>query len=561
MTTTDKTVTGGELLMQELEKHGARTIFGVPGESYLAALDALVDHPALSFITCRQEGGAAMMADAYARMTGEPGICFVTRGPGATNASAGVHVAFQDSTPMILLIGQVARDMISREAFQEIDYRRMFGQMAKWVDQIDDAARIPEYISRAFHTATSGRPGPVVLALPEDMLVDPCHPSKTVHYRRTETHPGAEQIAELRQSLKAAKRPLVLIGGGGWSVQAAVDVAAFAATNDLPVACSFRCQDYMNNDHPNYVGHLGIGADPGLLKKLKEADWLLVAGPRLGEMTTDGYTRLQVPVPGVHLVHAHPGAEEIGRVYQPSQGINASAGPLMAALKKMDPITGHAWSGWTKEARESYEAFCVPQPTQGDVRLDEIYGWLRDRLPADAVLCNGAGNYAGWGNRFLRHRQYRSQLAPTSGTMGYGLPAAVGAKAADPSRPVICFAGDGCFMMHGQELATAVQFGLNIVIIVINNSMYGTIRMHQEREFPTRVSGTALKNPDFAAYAEAFGAHGEKVTKTADFEPAFERAMAEDRPALIEVVIDPEVISPATTLAKIRETAQTRKLA
>lgn len=560
MTFSDKTVTGGELLMQELEKHGARMMFGVPGESYLAALDAMVDHPDLSFITCRQEGGAAMMADAYARMTGEPGICFVTRGPGATNASAGVHVAFQDSTPMILLIGQVARNMISREAFQEIDYRRMFGQMAKWVDQIDDAARIPEYISRAFHTATSGRPGPVVLALPEDMLVDPCHPSATRRYRRTETHPGSEQIAELRRSLKNAKRPLVLIGGGGWTAQAAADVAEFAENNDLPVACSFRCQDYMDNDHPNYVGHLGIGADPGLLKKLKETDWLFVAGPRLGEMTTDGYTRLQVPVPGIHLIHAHPGAEEIGRVYQPSQGINASAGPLMAALKDMDPIAGHPWSEWTKEARAGFETFSVPQPTQGDVRLDEIYGWLRDRLPPEAVLCNGAGNYAGWGNRFLRHRQYRTQLAPTSGTMGYGLPAAVGAKAADPSRPVVCFAGDGCFMMHGQELATAVQYGLNIVVIVINNGMYGTIRMHQEREFPARISATALKNPDFAAYAEAFGASGERVTKTAEFEPAFERAMAADRPSLIEVVIDPEVINPATTLSKIREAAQ-KKLA
>lgn len=559
MTNTEMTVTGGELLMQELEKHGARKMFGVPGESYLAALDALVDHPDLDFVICRQEGGAAMMADAHARMTGEPGICFVTRGPGATNASAGVHVAYQDSVPMILLIGQVARGMISREAFQEIDYRRMFGQMAKWVDQIDDASRIPEYISRAFHTATSGRPGPVVLALPEDMLMDQCLPVATKPYQRTETHPGADQIAELRRSLKLAHRPLIVIGGGGWTAQAAADVADFAAKNDLPVACSFRCQDYMDNDHPNYVGHLGIGADPGLLKMLKEADWVFVAGPRLGEMTTDGYTRLSVPVSGTHLIHAHPGAEEIGRVYQPTQGINASAGPLMAALKDMGPTSGHPWSDRTREARKGYEAFSIPQPTQGDVRLDEIYGWLRNRLPADAVLCNGAGNYAGWGNRFLRHRQFRTQLAPTSGTMGYGLPAAVGAKAADPSRPVICFAGDGCFMMHGQELATAVQYGLNIVVIIINNSMYGTIRMHQEREFPARVSGTALKNPDFAAYAEAFGATGERVMKTAEFEPAFERAMAADRPALIEVVIDPEVINPATTLAKIREAAQRGK--
>lgn len=559
MTKSTSTVIGGELLMRELEKHGTKKMFGVPGESYLAALDALVDHPDMEFVICRQEGGAAMMADAYARMTGEPGICFVTRGPGATNASAGVHIAFQDSVPMVLLIGQVARNMISREAFQEIDYRRMFGQMAKWVDQIDDASRIPEYISRAFHTATSGRPGPVVLALPEDMLMDACEPVDTKPYRLVETHPGADQISELRRSLKHAQRPMVIIGGGGWSARAAEDVAEFAANNDLPVACSFRCMDYMNNEHPNFVGHLGIGADPTLLKMLGETDWLFVAGPRLGEMTTDGYTRLEVPVPGMHLIHAHAGAEEIGRVYQPAQGINASAGPLMAALRDMDPIAGHPWLEWTKNARQSYEAFSTPKPTKGDLRLDEIYAWLKTRIPAEAVLCNGAGNYAGWGNRFLSHRTYRSLLAPTSGSMGYGLPAAVGAKAADPSRPVICFAGDGCFLMHAQELATAVQYGLNIVIIVINNSMYGTIRMHQEREFPARVSGTALKNPDFAAYAKAFGATGERVTKTAEFESAFERAMAADSPALIEVVIDPDVINPATTLSKIRETAQSNR--
>ena len=547
--------TGGQILVDQLRIHGADMAFGVPGESYLAVLDALHDAPEIQFLTCRQEGGAAMMADAYGKLTGRPGICLVTRGPGATNASAGVHIAFQDSTPLILLIGQVARDIVDREAFQEVDYRRMYGQLAKWVAQIDDPARVPEYLSRAFYTATAGRPGPVVLALPEDMLRESVVVPDAAPYQRVEAHPGPEDLAGLRDMLAAAERPFVILGGGGWDAAACAGIQDFAAVFDLPVGVSFRCQDYFDNSHDNYAGDIGIGINPKLAQRIRDCDLLLVVGARLGEITSSGYTLFDIPVPKQSLVHVYPGAEELGRVYQPTLAINAGMRAFAAAARELRPAVAPGWADWTRAARADYLANIEPADGPGAVQMAAIVAWLREHLPPEAILTNGAGNYTAWLHRFYQYRRYRSQLAPTSGSMGYGLPAAVAAKVVHPERPVVCFAGDGCFLMHGQELATAAHYGLNIIVLVINNGMYGTIRMHQEREYPGRLSNTDLTNPDFLLYARAFGAHGERVERTADFAPAFERAQASGKPALIELRIDPEAITPRSTLSQIREAA------
>ncbi|MBM3598673.1 MAG: thiamine pyrophosphate-binding protein [Alphaproteobacteria bacterium] len=548
--------TGGQILVDQLRIHGADLAFCVPGESYLAVLDALYDaRDEIPLIVCRHESGAANMAEAYGKLTGRPGICFVTRGPGATNASIGVHTAFQDSTPMILFIGQVGRDMIEREAFQEIDFRRMFGQMAKWVAQIDDPERIPEYVARAFQTATSGRPGPVVLALPEDMLTEAAAAVDAARYAPAQAHPGAAEMARLRELLAQAKRPLLIVGGGGWSAPATADIKHFVEANNLPIACAWRRQDSFDNHHPNYIGTVGLGMDPLIAERVKAADLLIVVGPRLGEMTTGGYTLLDVPRPRQGLVHVQPGAEELGRVYQPVLGINASPAHFAAAARTLAPVDHKAWAASVVEARQQYLVNLKHRPSPGTLDMGEVMAELRARLPADAILCNGAGNYAVWAHRFYQFREFGTQLAPTSGAMGYGVPAAVAAKIMHKKRLVICFSGDGCFLMTGQELATAVQYRANVVFLVINNGMYGTIRMHQEREYPGRVSGTDLVNPDFAAYARAFGAQGEIVERTADFAPAFARALAADRPALIELRIDPEAISPRTTLSEIREQA------
>ena len=546
---------GGQILIDQLRVHGVERVFCVPGESYLAALDALHDAPGIALTVCRQEGGAAMMADAHGKMTGEPGICFVTRGPGATNASAGVHIAYQDSTPMILFIGQVARRDRDREAFQEIDYRRMFGQMAKWVAEIDDPARIPEYIGRAFATATAGRPGPVVLALPEDVLSERAATGDLTHYRRVQAHPDPTDLWQLREMISRAKRPFVLLGGGGWTAEAKADMEAFAEANALPVGCAFRCQDYFDNTHPCYVGDVGIGPNPKLAARVRESDLLLVVGARLGEMTTGGYSLIVPPKPRQPLVHVHPGAEELGRVYQPTLGIQAVTPAFALAVSELEPIADPVWAEDTEAARADYEAWTEAQAVPGDLQLAEIMVWLRETLPEDTFICNGAGNYAGFIHRYHRFRAYRSQLAPTSGSMGYGVPAAIAAKLRHPERQVVAFAGDGCFLMTGQELATAVHHKAAIVVIVVNNGMYGTIRMHQEREYPGRVSGTGLTNPDFAALARAYGAHGEVVEKTEDFAPAFERAQAAEGPALLELRIDPEAITPLRTLAEIRSEA------
>ncbi len=548
--------TGAGHLVEALRRNGADLAFCVPGESYLAVLDALHDHgDAIRLITCRQEGGAANMAEAYGKLTGRPGICMVTRGPGATNASIGVHTAFQDSTPMILFIGQVARGDIEREAFQEIDYRRMFGQMAKWVAQIDDAARVPEFVNRAFATAMSGRPGPVVLALPEDMLVDVADAPDLAPAMRSEGAASPEAMESLSAMLAAAQRPMLMLGGGGWTREASENFRMFAERFDLPVITSFRAKDRLDNAHPNYAGDMGIGADATLVKRMQECDLLIVAGPRLGEMTTGGYARLAVPRMEPKLVHVHPGAEELNRVYQPDLAINAGVTSFSRALLGLQAPKNIVWREWRKAARTAYEAFIQPVNPPGAVNPSQIFAWLNARIGKDAIITNGAGNYAGWAHRFFLQRQFPSQIAPTSGAMGYGVPAAIAAKLVHPERPVVALAGDGCFLMNGQELATARQYNVPVVFLVFNNGMYGTIRMHQETHFPAREIATALVNPDFAALARAYGLHGSRVDRTEDFAPAFEAALASKGPALIELTIDPEAISPTTTLSAIRKKA------
>ncbi|MBX9456023.1 MAG: thiamine pyrophosphate-binding protein [Rhizobium sp.] len=548
--------TGGQLIVEALAANGVKRISCVPGESFLAVLDALHDSD-IDVMVCRQEGGAAMMADCWGRLTGEPGICFVTRGPGATNASAGLHIARQDSVPMLLFIGQVQRDAREREAFQEVEYRRAFTEFAKWVVDIDDAARIPELVTRAFAVATSGRPGPVVIALPEDMLRDMVEAPKARPYAPVLTHPGPAQIAELGRRLEQARNPLVILGGTRWTEHAVREIAAFAERWQLPVTCSFRRQMLFDHLHPNYAGDVGIGINPALADAVRHADLLLVVGARLGEMPSSGYSLLDIPYPRQTLVHIHADASELGRVYRPDLAINADSASFVAALSGLGPTAEPAWAERTRALHASYLAWSTPPSLgPGDVQMGPIMEWLEANLAVDAIMTNGAGNYATWLHRFHRFRKFATQAAPTSGSMGYGLPAAVAAKALHREREVVCFAGDGCFMMHGQEFATAVRYGLPIITLVINNGIYGTIRMHQERDYPGRVSGTGLTNPDFAAYARAFGGHGETVARTADFADAYLRARASGKPAIIEVKLDPEAITPSRTLSQIRDASK-----
>jgi acetolactate synthase I/II/III large subunit len=548
--------TGAQILVDQLRIHGVDTVFCVPGESYIAALDALREaRGEIRLLTCRQEGGAANMADAYGKLTGRPGICFVTRGPGATNASIGVHTAFQDSTPLILFMGQVARGHRGREGFQEVDVDRMFDRQSKWAAEIVDPARIPELVSRAFHAAASGRPGPVVLALPEDLLSEPCDAPDAGPYKVVQAHPGADDLDAVRELLAGAERPLMLVGGGTWSAAASRDVLAFAEANGLPTAAAFRWQDCFDNRHRLYVGEVGIAVNPALARRIEEADVLLVVGPRLGEATTSGYTLVDVPRPRQRLVHVHPGADELGRVYQADVLVNSGLPQFCAAAAGLEPVDGSRWAAWAEAARADYLANIEPLPAPGDVNVSEIVAWLRERLPPDAIVTNGAGNYTVWAHRFYQFSRFRTQLAPTSGAMGYGVPAAVAAKLVHSDRIVVCFSGDGDFLMSGHELATAVQYELPVVILVVNNGMYGTIRMHQERQFPGQVYGTDLVNPDFVAYARAFGAHGALVERTESFEPAFERALEFGRPAVLELRVDPEAITPRATLTQIREAA------
>ncbi len=548
-------VTGARLVVDALLTHGVDRVFCVPGESFLAVLDSLHDETErIRTFVCRHEAAAANMAEATGKLTGRPGVAFVTRGPGATHASIGVHTAFQDSTPMILFIGQCAREHMDREAFQEIDYRRMFGQMAKWVAQIDDPRRIPEYLSHAFHTACAGRPGPVVLALPEDILSEPCPAvAPAPRYQRIAAAPAPAQVERLAGMLEAARRPMAIVGGSGWTDGACADLRRFVEAWQLPVGCAFRYQDTLDNDHPNYAGDVGLGINPALARRIGEADLLLVIGPRLGEATTGGYTLLEIPKTKQALVHVHQGAEELGRVYAPDLGIVSGMPEIAAALAALVPKATPVWAGSAEDAHRTYLEWRAPRPMHGEVQLGEIMAQLRARLPVDAIVTNGAGNYAIWLHRHFAYRYFRSQLAPTSGSMGYGVPAALAAKALYPDRMAVALAGDGCFMMAGHELATAMQYGLNAIFIVVNNGQFGTIRMHQERHYPNRPHGTGLTNPDFAAFARAFGAHGETVERTGDFLPAFDRAVASGLPALIEIRIPQEVSTPNATLEQIRE--------
>jgi acetolactate synthase-1/2/3 large subunit len=548
--------TGGQILVANLLAQDVDLAFCVPGESYLPVLDALHDaRERLRLIVCRQEGGAAYMAEAYGKLTGRPGIVFVTRGPGASNAAIGIHTAAQDSTPMIAFIGQIGAEVVDREAFQEVDYRRMFGGFAKWVAQIDRAERVPEYVARAFRVAQSGRPGPVVLALPEDMLAATADVADTARVAVPAVHPSPAQLGALRSLLAGAKRPLVIAGGSGWSSAACADLARFAEANALPVACAFRNQDVFDNRHANYAGDVGIGINPRLAARVRDADVLLVIGERLGEMVTGSYTLLDAPQPKQALIHIHPGADELGRVYQPALAIEASIAPFCAALAALAPIAARAWSGSAAAAHAEYAAWQAPRAMPGAVDLWQVAATLRERLPEDAILTNGAGNYATWLHRLYRYPRFRTQLAPYNGSMGYGVPAAIAAKAVHSDRVVVSWNGDGCFLMNGQELATAVQYELAIVFVVIDNGMYGTIRMHQEREYPARVYGTDLVNPDFAALARAYGAHGETVRRTDEFAPALERALAANRPALLHLIVDPQAITMNATIDDLRRKA------
>jgi len=563
---------GGQLIVDALQIHGVDTIFGVPGESYLPVLDALHEHKSntaqnnapIRFIINRQEGGSAYMAEAYGKLTGKPGICFVTRGPGATNASIGVHTAFQDSTPMILFIGQVGNDFVEREAFQEIDYRRMYGQMAKWVAQIDRADRVHEYVARAFQIATSGRPGPVVLALPEDMLSQKVAGSAIPAMRRyqpVQASASHQQIDELGIRLARAERPVVILGGGGWNKTACNQLQRFAEKQHLPVACAFRFQDLFDNHHASYIGDVGIGINPKLAERIKQSDLVIAIGPRLGEMTTGGYSILEAPVTRQSLIHIHADALELGRVYQADMMINSGM-PQIAELLSAMPVLGN-WQASVETARAEYLANQTEAPIFKDknqpLNLWQVVQEISKQVPRDAIITNGAGNHTTWAHRYYRYGQMRTQLAPTSGAMGYSVPSGIAAKLTHPERTVITFAGDGEFMMNGQELATAAQYGVGVVVIVFNNGMYGTIRMHQEREFPNRQVGTELHNPDFAALARAYGGSGEIVTKTDEFAPALQRALAFARdkklPALIELRYDGNLITPGATLETIRNTA------
>jgi acetolactate synthase-1/2/3 large subunit len=555
MRSNDGSRSGGEILVDQLVVHGVRHAFCVPGESYLAALDAFHDSP-VALTVCRQEGGAAMMAEAVGKATGAPGICFVTRGPGATNASPGIHIARQDSTPMIVFVGQVARAARGREAFQELDYRAVFGSMAKWATEIDDPARIPEIVSHAFHAAVSGRPGPVVVALPEDMLTERAVAGDAQPFALVETVPDPQAILKLQEMLATAQRPLVILGGSRWSQDAWRRMQRFAERFDLPVATTFRRGHLFDQTHANYAGDLGVGPNPKLVARIEAADLVILVGGRMGEIPSQGYTLFDIPHPRQTLVHVHPGAEELGRVYHAHLPVLASPAAFAAALDALAPPATIPWSAQTRAANADYVAFTeTATDVPGSVNLGEIMLWLRGALSDDAILCSGAGNFSAWLQRFYRLRRFNSFLGPTSGSMGYGVPAAAAMQRLYPGRTVFCLAGDGDFLMNGQEFMTAVQYDLPVVVAVVDNGMYGTIRMHQEREYPGRVVATALKNPDFAAYARAFGGFGATVERTADFPAAFAQARASGKPSILHLKVDPGAITPATTLDAIRAKA------
>ena len=552
--------TAARILVDQLRLNGVSDVFCVPGESFLAVLDSLRDTP-IRVTVCRQEGGAAMMAEAVGKLTGRPGICFVTRGPGATNASPGLHIARQDSSPMILFVGQIARRHREREAFQEIDYRAVFGSIAKWVTEIDDPSRVPEIVSRAFHVATSGRPGPVVIALPEDMLTEVASVGDARPFEPTETFPGEGALAQLSTMLAAAERPIAIVGGSRWSEQAVADFATFAESWDLPVACSFRRQMLFPATHRCYAGDIGIAPNPKLVARIRDADLVLLAGGRFPEIPSQGYELFDIPEPRQTLIHVHADSGELNRIYHARLAIHASPDPFAEAAAGLSPAAPPAWAGEAEQAHADYVAWSDPErvDSPGRLRMNHVLAVLRALVPADAIMVSGAGNYASWLHRFWPHRRFGGQLAPTSGSMGYSVPPTIAAKRLHPDRMVLAFAGDGCFLMNGQEFATLVQYELPAIILIVDNGMLGTIRMHQERHYPGRVASTDLRNPDFAAYAKAFGGHGERVETDAEFRPALERAVNSGKPAILHLIVDPEAITPSATIGSLREAALARR--
>ncbi|MFK3799940.1 thiamine pyrophosphate-binding protein [Pseudomonas sp. NPDC088444] len=551
MSDSNPTRNGGQILVEALIRNAVDTIYCVPGESYLPVLDALHDAASIRTIVTRHEGAASNMADAYGKLTGRPGICFVTRGPGATHASNGVHTARQDSTPMILFVGQIESSFKGREAFQEVDYVQMFGGLAKWAVEIDSIERIPEIVSKAFSIALSGRPGPVVVALPEEVLFGSADVADAEAVRVAHAAPDAATLAELQGLLAAATRPLVIVGGTGWDADSTQALKRFVHANHLPVAASFRRQDLFDNRDPHYVGQLGLGTSPKLLDRVKHSDLLLVIGSRLSETVSQGYTLIESPTPKQPMIHVHPDPQELNRVYRSQLPILSSLGAFAHTVAALEPVASDAWKSWTDAARADYLGHStppLPHPQLVGVDMGAVVAHLNEVLPDDAVITNGAGNYTVWVHRFYRYRQPATELAPTNGAMGYGLPASIAAKLHAPQKTVVCFAGDGCFMMYPQELATALQYNAPIVVIVVNNGMLATIRMHQEREYPGRVSATDLANPDFIALAQSFGAHAERVERSEDFPAAFQRAQHAGVAALIELRVDPRQITPQARL-------------
>jgi acetolactate synthase-1/2/3 large subunit len=545
---------GGRVLVDSLRVHGTDRIFCVPGESYLDVLDALCDVPEIDVVVAKHEGGAANMAEADGKLTGRPGICFVTRGPGATHASIGVHTALQDSTPMILFIGQIDQEFRDREGFQEVDYRAMFGPLAKWVAEIDDAARIPEYVMRAFQTATSGRPGPVVLSLPEDMLAQVVVVADTKPYRAMQGAPTRADIEAITDELGAAERPMLVLGGSSWTAEAVADMTRFAESFALPVVASFRRQDLMDNEHPNYAGHLTLGMSPVLADRVKAADLLLVIGSRLGEVATSGYTLPTPPLPTQRLIHIHPDANELSRVYQADLPMVSGVANIAAALSRLQPTAEPVWRELTSRLHQEFLTFTSPaavKPSARAVDMTTVISTLSKTIPHDSIITNGAGNFTVWVHRFYCYRRPKTELAPTSGAMGYGLPAAIAAKLRHPDRLVICVAGDGDFLMYPQELATAMQFGAPIIVLIVNNGLYGTIRMHQARRFPGRLSATKIEGPDMVSLARSFGAYAERVATTADFEAAYQRAVGSGRLAVLDLIVDSDQITPAARLTDV----------
>jgi acetolactate synthase-1/2/3 large subunit len=548
VTSAPRARSGGRILIDQLALHGTDVIYGVPGESYLDALDALHDSP-IRFVNARHEAGAANMAEADGKLTGRPGVCFVTRGPGATHGSIGVHTAYADSTPMIFLVGQVPRGHLGREALQELDLRAAFAPLAKWSEQVEQTAAIPELLQRAFAVATSGRPGPVVLALPEDVLAERASVADAAPLPRATAPPAARELQRVRERLARASRPLMIVGGGGWSAETARRAQAFAEASALPVACSFRCQDYFDNSSSSYAGHLTTATDPALARRVREADVLLVVGDPLGDVTTGGYTLIEAPDPRQDLIHVHAEPRELGRVFAPAISVVSDSAAFFASI---EPLDGSGWADATARARAAQEAWSVPQPGPWRLDLGLVVRQAAERLAREGIVAGDAGNFSGWVSRYADFRRYPSQLMPQSGAMGYAVPAALAAKLRHPERPVVCFVGDGGFQMSGLELATAAQEGVAIVVIVVNNAMYGTIRMHQERRYPGRVVATDLRNPDFPAIARACGADGELIERTDQFMPALERALASDRSTLLELRTAPEAISPSETISSIR---------